>query len=327
MAKLKSKPPTDSVFVYRDKPRSGNEINGRGETSPRRASYVFHSNFKTGPLPWDVMQTYFRYTYPAWMLPRLVKNMWLAFRSQGKIACHRREVTDSAAMAAEIKVKAKELGAGIVGICEIRDDFLIKGESSPYRYAIALGLPMDREIMLEAPNLKAGREVLKVYGRCSKLTVDLARHIRSMGWPADGLPINSSGEYLHIPIAFTAGLGQLGKHGSLISKEYGSNFRLTSVLTDLPMAVDQPVDIGVDDLCIRCRACTVECPPNAISDEKQWVRGTKKWYVDFDRCVPYFSDNYGCAICLEVCPWSESNRDWDLSEKLLSIRSKSPQPA
>ena len=97
MAKLKSKPPTDSVFVYRDTPRSGNEINGRGETSPRRASYVFHSNFKTGPLPWDVMQTYFRYTYPAWMLPRLVKNMWLAFRSQGKIACQRREVTDSSA--------------------------------------------------------------------------------------------------------------------------------------------------------------------------------------------------------------------------------------
>ena len=68
--------------------------------------------------------------------------------------------------------------------------------------------------------------------------MDLARHIRSMGWPAEGLPINSSGEYLHIPIAFTAGLGQLGKHGSLISKEYGSNFRLTSVLTDLPLAVD-----------------------------------------------------------------------------------------
>ena len=78
------------------------------------------------------MQTYFRYTNPEWMLPRLLKNMWLAFRSQGKIACQLREVTDPAAMAAEIKAKAKELGAGIVGICEMRDEFLIKGESSPY---------------------------------------------------------------------------------------------------------------------------------------------------------------------------------------------------
>ena len=325
--KLKPQPPAESVFVYRDAPRSGNEINGLGETSLRRASYVFHSNFKTGPLPWDVMQSYFRYSYPGWMLPRLLKSMWLAFRPQGKIASQRRVVTDPAAMAAEIKAKAKELGAGIVGICEMRDEFLIEGASSPYRYAIALGFPMDREIMLEAPRLKSGREVLRVYHRCSKLTVDLTRHIRSMGWPAEGLPINSSGEYLHIPIAIAAGLGELGKHGSLISKEYGSNFRLTSVVTDLPMTVDQPVDIGVEDLCTRCRVCTVECPPDAIADEKRWVRGTQKWYVDFDRCVPYFSDNYGCAICLEVCPFSESSRGWDLSEKLLSLRSKTPQSA
>ena len=325
--KLKSPPPAESVFMYRDAPPSGNEINGLGETSPRRASYVFHSNFKTGPLPWDEMQTHFRYTYPGWMLPRLLKSMWLAFRPQGKVASQRREVSDPAAMAAEVKAKAKELGAGIVGICKMRDEFLIEGTSSPYRYAIAMGLPMDRDIMLQAPRLKSGREVLRVYHQCSKLTVDLARHIRSMGWPAEGLPINSSGEYLHIPIAIAAGLGELGKHGSLISKEYGSNFRLTTVATDLPMALDQPVDIGVDDLCTRCRVCTAECPPDALSDQKQWVRGTEKWYVDFDRCVPYFSDNYGCAICLEVCPWSESSRGWDLSEKLLSLRSKTPQPA
>ncbi len=76
-------------------------------------------------------------------------------------------------------------------------------------------------------------------------------------------------EYLHIPIAIAADLGELGKHGSLISKESGSNFRLTSVVTDLPMAVDQPVDIGVDDVCLRCRACTAACPPRGISDEKQ----------------------------------------------------------
>jgi epoxyqueuosine reductase QueG len=255
--------------------------------------------------------------------------MWAAFRTQGKITPERRVVTDPVAMAAEIKAKARELGAGVVGICEMREEFLIEGASSPYRYAIALGLPMDREIMVNAPRLRAGREVLRVYHRCSKLTVDLARYIRSLGWPAQGLPVNSSGEYLHIPIAIAAGLGELGKHGSLISKEYGSNLRLTSVVTDLPMAVDQPVDIGVDDVCLRCRACTIACPPEAISDEKQWVRGTKKWYVDFDRCVPYFSDTYGCAICLEICPWSEPGRGPDLSAQLLAVRSRRgpPQPA
>lgn len=320
--KLKSTVPQNSIFVYREPPLSGNVINGLGETVPRRPSYVFHSNAKTGPLPWDRMQTVFRHSYPARMLPALLRSMWAGFRPQGKIAPDKREVTDTAAMATEIKARAVSLGAGIVGICEMSPDFLMEGETSSYRYAIVLGLPMDREAMLHATTVRAGREVSRVYHQCSRLTVDLARHIRSLGWRAEGLPVNSSGEYLHIPIAIAAGLGALGKHGSLISREYGSNVRLTTVLTDLPMSTDEPVDIGVEDLCAKCRLCTKACPPGAISDEKQMVRGVRKWYVDFDRCVPYFSDTYGCAICLEVCPWSKPGRGPGLAERLLAVRAR-----
>jgi epoxyqueuosine reductase QueG len=45
--------------------------------------------------------------------------------------------------------------------------------------------------------------------------------------------------------------------------------------------------------------------------------------VDFDRCVPYFVKTYGCAICIEVCPWSEPGRGPRLSELLLSKRVQS----
>ena len=34
------------------------------------------------------------------------------------------------------------------------------------------------------------------------------------------------------------------------------------------------------------------------------VRGTVKWSVDFDKCIPYFNDTLGCGICIAVCPWS-----------------------
>ena len=84
--------------------------------------------------------------------------------------------------------------------------------------------------------------------------------------------------------------------------------------------VDAPVDIGVEDLCATCRRCTLDCPPQAISDTKTLVRGTEKWYVDFDRCAPYFSETGGCAICIEVCPWSEPGRGPKLSETLLAKR-------
>ena len=125
---------------------------------------------------------------------------------------------------------------------------------------------------------------------------------------------------LHLPLAINAGLGQLGKHGSLICKEFGSNMRIATVLTDLPLAVDAPVDIAVDDLCLGCRRCTLDCPVDAIVDAKQMVRGVEKWYVDFDKCAPYFTATVGCGICIEVCPWTKPGRGPSLSEKLLSKR-------
>jgi epoxyqueuosine reductase QueG len=106
----------------------------------------------------------------------------------------------------------------------------------------------------------------------------------------------------------------------LISREYGSNFRLATVLTEVELTPDAPVDIAVDDLCLSCRRCALDCPPEAIGDEKQWVRGEKRWYVDFDKCVPYFVKTYGCANCIEVCPWSEPGRGPALSEQLLARR-------
>ncbi|MFT5350947.1 MAG: epoxyqueuosine reductase [Planctomycetota bacterium] len=318
--KKESKYPAPTFLQYHDYPESGNKRNGLGETSYRRPSYVFHSNPITGPLAWDRMQRHFRYSIPLTMLPNVLRQMWAAFRPQGAVAAERVDAGDTKKITAMVKAKALELGAGVVGICLLKDEHLMEGASPKYKYAISFGLPMNREIMVEAPAASASKEVQRVYALCSELTVDMARYIRSLGWPALGLPINSTTDYLHIPIAIDAGIGQLGKHGSLICKEYGSNFRLTTMLTDLPLEIDQSEDIGVDDVCMKCQACTNVCPPKALSDSKQWVRGVEKWYVDFDRCAPYFSDTYGCSICVEVCPWSVPGRGIKLSEKALLRR-------
>jgi epoxyqueuosine reductase len=320
--KLPAKIPKTATFVYRNPPLSGNIINGLGEKEKRRARYVFHSNPTTGPLPWDKLNRVFLYCYPIWGFPLFIANRFSQFRSQGRLAPTRRPVEDPAAMSREIKAKARELGAALVGICEMKDEFLMEGVSLPYRYAISMGLPMNREIMLQVPLPRAGMEVIRTYRRCAKTAIGLARYIRSLGWEARAFALSPSSELLHIPVAIAAGLGELGKHGSLITREFGSNLRLTSVLTTLPLTVDAPEDIGVDDLCTRCTVCVRECPPDAIFNEKQWVRGDYKWYVDFDKCIPYFVETQACGICLEVCPWSEPGRGPWLSEKLLAQRAK-----
>jgi epoxyqueuosine reductase QueG len=225
-------------------------------------------------------------------------------------------------MAAEVKDLARSLGAPLVGVAEVTEESLYEGRNPGLRYAIVLGLPMDWGEMEHAPQPRAAAEVMRTYRRVAGVAVRLAERIRAMGWPARAYGNPNSTDILMIPLAVRAGLGELGKHGSMIGAEYGSNFRLAAVLTDLPLALDRPVDIGVDDLCAVCRRCVDDCPPRAIFDEKQLVRGERKWYVDFDKCIPYFVKTYGCAICIEVCPWSEPGRGPWLSEVLLTRRKR-----
>ncbi len=117
-----------------------------------------------------------------------------------------------------------------------------------------------------------------------------------------------------------AGLGELGKHGSMINDVWGASFRLAAVTTDLPLVPDAPREFGVDDFCTRCQVCVRLCPPDAIYDDKQLVRGARKWYVDFDKCIPYFNDTVGCGICIAECPWSLPGVAPRLVQKLLRRR-------
>ena len=96
----------------------------------------------------------------------------------------------------------------------------------------------------------------------------------------------------------------LFRSGSLINRKLGASFRLACVITDMPLVADRRDAFGVDDFCTHCHVCQDACPPDAIFEDKQMVRGERKWYVDFDKCLPFFNEHMGCGICVAVCPWS-----------------------
>ncbi len=70
------------------------------------------------------------------------------------------------------------------------------------------------------------------------------------------------------------------------------------------MIADSRARFGADEFCLHCRVCEKACPPRAIAPTKQLVRGEVRWYVDFDKCLPYFNEHGGCGICIVACPWS-----------------------
>ena len=311
--------PATYSFGYRRLPPSGNGINGLHEPDKRRAKIVFHSDGDV--IEWLALDRFFSLINPLKVIHHFAMNVWQLRDTEPRVSATRTAIGNPDEMSEQIKDLTAKLGAGLVGITEITKGEMYQGKDIPYRYAICLGVPMDREEMKFVPQARAAIEVMRTYRVLGKIATKLAKHIAGLGYPARAYGSPNCTDILHIPLAQRAGLGQLGKHGSLISKEYGSNFRLATVVTDLPLAVDTPRDIGVDDLCLNCRRCVVDCPPDAIFDSKQLVRGETKWYVNFDKCIPYFTKTHGCSICIEVCPWSTPGRGPALSQKLLAKRS------
>ena len=105
-----------------------------------------------------------------------------------------------------------------------------------------------------------------------------------------------------------AGLGWIGKHTNLISRDYGSWLFLGELILDRDLETD---DIFNSDLCGTCVACIEACPTQALNE----------YQIDARKCISYlsieyrgaFTDDhedldgwiYGCDVCQEVCPWNE----------------------
>ena len=210
------------------------------------------------------------------------------------------DLGDLNAITEHIKDFAKEVGADVVGVAEMDPNFVFKDtETPPHTRVLAFGLAMKFDMMADIGQ-NSQREVHRVYFKMLDIAVRISQYIGGFGYSAWAHP--NAGELAHVPMAYLAGLGELGKHGSLINPEFGSSWRLALVSTDMPLVVDGPKDFGIDAMCERCTVCTRFCPGEALSPEKQEVNGVFRWHVDTAKCEPYFNRLWGCKICLMVCP-------------------------
>ena len=109
-------------------------------------------------------------------------------------------------------------------------------------YAIVTAVPMDFELSKTYPSSLGGSATGMGYTHDLIGVIALAQFIRNLGYRAIA-SLNDTA--LSIPMAIQAGLGEYGKLGLLITKEYGPRVRIGKVFTDLPLVSDRPIEFGV----------------------------------------------------------------------------------
>jgi epoxyqueuosine reductase QueG len=212
-----------------------------------------------------------------------------------------------------IKQKAFELGADEAGIAEIEPTDIYKGREVNEKFAIVVGQRMLWRNFQEVPSHESAIECLRIYFSLGEIVIALAEYIRNLGYACTvEHPIGDS-DVLHIPLALKAGFGELGRHGSIIHPKMGPLFRLGSVITDMPLAIDHPIDAGIAAFCDNCKACRIYCPAKAIPDQRSVEAGKDhlgnyRYKVDTGKCFPYFAKHNYCSACLPVCVYH--HKEW-----------------
>ncbi|MDD5725589.1 MAG: hypothetical protein PHX28_05540 [Candidatus Omnitrophica bacterium] len=202
-------------------------------------------------------------------------------------------------------------GMDLFGVADIR---LVKNEFaiSPATLqsldrAVCLGLRISQAVlseMREKPTRLYFHHYKIINSLLDQAALRLANFIQRKGYLALPVPATQIIDWeknlahlSHRKLGVMAGLGWIGRNNLLVNERFGSQFRLVSVLTDMPLKTDKPVGKS----CGKCRLCANVCPAQAIYEGPE----------DFDRdkCFQKIKsfqaqrqvEQFVCGVCVNVC--------------------------
>ncbi len=225
-----------------------------------------------------------------------------------------KETTASRTISAEqlkvLEEKARAAGVKDIRYVKVPEYAIFKNKGAPQPYAIVFTVEMEKEPLATAPSLDCQLEVMRGYKQLARIGNQLAKFLTREGFAAyPGTALGGLTDYPHL--AELAGLGAIGYHGLLITPEEGARLRINTVYTNisnLPMENNDEHQ-WVREFCSKCKKCIRKCPVNAIYEEPRPRGDGGMQCIEHSTCRSYFTRNYGCAICLVSCPFSQAGYD------------------
>ena len=207
---------------------------------------------------------------------------------------------------AKLEDIAYRAGAKDIKYVKVPPNAIFKHKGIPHEYAIVFTVEMDKDNIASAPSFDAFREVAKGYKNLAMISNKMSRFMRKNGFAAyPGTALGGLTDYCYL--SELAGLGVIGYHGLLIAPDEGARLRINVIytnITNLPIETENE-HLWIRDFCAMCRKCIRKCPVDAIFDQPQPRGDGGMQCIDHDTCRDYFNQNFGCAICLAECPFSQ----------------------
>jgi len=202
---------------------------------------------------------------------------------------------------------------GVADVRALRETFHadLQPVAADLLYGIALGKRLSNAVMdalVDGPTqlyLSHYRQVNWLLDRVALRLADLieARGFRAVPIPASQLVDWESlrGHVCHRTVAYYAGHGWFGRNNLIVNPRYGARVRYATVLTNFPLAADEP---STQD-CGDCWACVSVCPAGAIqTSARDFVRAACAEQTQAFSKARHLGQRI-CGLCIRACPGSQ----------------------
>ena len=236
---------------------------------------------------------------------------------KGEPAAEKAPLPGPEEMSKHIKALCHFLDADLVGICEVPEwawfSHDTDGEpiATRHKYAIVVVIDQGWDSFegSSGDDWISGAMSYRAYYHGSTVSTIVGDYIRRLGYPAQAHS-NAHGDVQQIPLMLLAGLGEMSRIGELVLNPFvGPRHKTAVITTDLPLAIDKPIDFGLQDFCDKCKKCARECPAQAIPyGDKVLYNGYEIWKPDVEKCTKYRVTNpkgSACGRCMKMCPWNK----------------------